>query len=66
MIRLKDILKDQESVEFLKIDIEGEETQVLEDCAKELEKVKHIFIDFHPLINKNNQSLSQILFILDN
>ena len=42
-----------------------DETQVLEDCAKELEKVKHIFIDFHPSINKNNQSLSQILFILD-
>ena len=65
IIRLKDILRHKETVEFLKLDIEGEETQVLEDCAKELDKVNHIFVDYHPTINKKHQSLSKIISILE-
>jgi FkbM family methyltransferase len=50
-------------VDFLKIDIEGAESTVLEDCDELLINVHRIFIEFHSRIN-NEQRLDSILSIL--
>ncbi len=45
-IRLKEYLKNQK-VDFLKIDVEGAEFQLLDDCLDELKNVEKIFIEYH-------------------
>lgn len=44
-VRLKDLLIRK--VDFLKIDIEGAEYEVLKDCADSLSEVENLFIEFH-------------------
>ena len=44
-IRLKDYLHSK--VDFLKIDIEGAEYDVLKDCRELLNNVEHLFIEYH-------------------
>ncbi len=56
--RLKDYLKEQ--VDFLKIDIEGAETEVILDSKDLLKNVQNIFIEYHSFKN-NKQTLSNIL-----
>ncbi|PLY08718.1 MAG: FkbM family methyltransferase [Arcobacter sp.] len=51
-------------VDFLKIDIEGAETEVLLECQNELKNVKNLFIEYHSFKNEK-QSLSVILNILE-
>ncbi|MDC0235154.1 FkbM family methyltransferase [Candidatus Marinimicrobia bacterium] len=51
-------------VDFLKIDIEGAETDVL-SSSKKLNQVKKIFIEYHSFAD-SNQQLSQLLGILSN
>lgn len=60
--RLKDYLK--ESVDFLKVDIEGAEYDVIKDCEAELNNVKNLFIEYHQYLN-NKQRLHDILEILE-
>lgn len=62
-VRLKDYLKD--TVDFLKIDIEGAETEVIEDCQEFLYNVKNIFIEYHSFTNQP-QTLDKIISILHN
>lgn len=61
-ISLKSYLQDR-IVDFLKIDIEGAETIVLEDCKDLLRNVKNIFVEYHSFENAP-QSLSLIFQIL--
>jgi FkbM family methyltransferase len=65
LYRLKDLLENETNIDCLKIDIEGAETAVLKDCFEHLHKVEHIFIDYHTEINKIDQSLSEILLVLE-
>lgn len=58
-IRLKDILENR--IDFLKIDIEGAEYEVLVDCRDNLKFVRNIFIEYHGKFNDENK----ILTILD-
>ncbi len=60
-IRLKDILK--ENIDFLKIDIEGAEYQVIKDIGPNLHFVKNIFIEYHGRFNQNTE-LNEILQII--
>ena len=60
-IRLKDFLNTD--VDFLKIDIEGAETKILDDCSSLLFRVKHLFVEYHSFANMP-QSLDKILKIL--
>ncbi|MEG6548839.1 FkbM family methyltransferase [Desulfocurvibacter africanus] len=60
-IRLRDLL--QEPVDFLKIDIEGAEYEVLKDCADSLKNVRNLFIEYHSM-EKDEQQLDQILKFL--
>ena len=63
-IRLKDWLDKEDKIDLLKIDIEGAELQVIEDCQHSLSHINHIFLEFHAL-SENAQSLSRILNILE-
>jgi len=59
--RLKNYLKRK--VDFLKMDIEGAEYDVLEDIAEELENVNKMFIEYHGTFEQNNELL-EILSLL--
>lgn len=59
--RLKDILNTP--VEFLKIDIEGAEYDVIEDCKEVLHQVKNIFIEYHSH-ESEDQTLHRLLDLL--
>lgn len=61
--RLKTILQKYDEVNFLKIDIEGAEYDVLKDCNLELKKVEHIFIEYHSHVSES-QTLHEILSML--
>lgn len=62
--RLKNLLLDKK-IDFLKIDIEGAEYEVLVDCKDSLKNVDCIFIEYHSHINEP-QKLDEILSILSN
>lgn len=52
-----------EDIDLLKLDIEGAETIVLQSCAKKLDNIKNIFVEYHSFANEK-QSLGQLLDIL--
>jgi hypothetical protein len=58
------MLKKESHVDFIKMDIEGAELEVIKDCDGELNKVNNIFIEYHSFI-KHQQELSVILGILE-
>jgi len=60
-IRLKDYINDD--VDFLKVDIEGAEFDVLMDCRSDLSKVDKIFFEYHGFENRR-QILHELLGIL--
>lgn len=59
--RLKDYLSH--GVDFLKIDIEGAESDVLKDCAECLGKVNNLFFEYHSFVTQR-QALHELLAIL--
>jgi FkbM family methyltransferase len=62
-LRLKDYLK--ENVDFLKIDIEGAEYEVLVDSAVDLKNVRLLFVEYHST-STLPQKLNEILTIITN
>ena len=64
-VRLKDILKEHEKIDFLKIDIEGAEHKVVLDCADELHRVDKMFIEYHSSPG-HPQLLDEILKVISN
>lgn len=60
-IRLKDLLT--EKIDFLKIDIEGAEYDVLCDCKDQLIHVQRMFVEYHSVFSKK-QTLNEILKII--
>lgn len=46
-VRLKNVLQQYTAIDFLKIDIEGAEYEVIKDCAQELEHVNNMFLEYH-------------------
>ena len=61
-IRLAEVL-EATAVDFLKIDIEGAEYEVMKDCASSLSNVKNIFVEYHGKVSET-QKLTAILNIL--
>ncbi len=59
--RLRDYLNRK--VDFLKLDIEGAETEVLMDCADLLNNVENLFVEYHSF-SKEPQTLHTITSIL--
>jgi FkbM family methyltransferase len=62
-IRLKNVLESCEKVDFLKVDIEGAEWQVVMDSRDELKKVDHFFLEYHGKVSETNK-LNDLLDIL--
>lgn len=62
--RLRDELRKYSKIDFLKIDIEGAELEVMQDCSCDLEHIDHIFCEYHAFTGKK-QKLSVILTILE-
>ena len=60
--RLKDILTKK--VDFLKIDIEGAEYEVLKDIVPQLQHVQNLFIEYHGTYEQNKE-LVEMLTILE-
>lgn len=63
-VRLRDILVKYPRVDFLKIDIEGAEYEVVVDCKNSLDNVDNIFIEFHSWSGRD-QKLGEILTVLE-
>jgi FkbM family methyltransferase len=62
-VRLKSLLEKETYVDFLKMDIEGAETAVIEDIKDCLYKIHHIFIEYHSY-HHQPQSMDSILAAL--
>lgn len=62
-VRLRDFLA--EKVDFLKLDIEGAETEVLSDCADRLTNISNLFVEYHSFADRP-QTLSAIVGLLSN
>lgn len=61
--RLRELLNQK--VDFLKMDIEGAEFEVLKDCEDLLPNIENLFIEYHSHI-KEEQNLHDILKMLHN
>lgn len=61
--RLKDFLS--EPVDMLKIDIEGAEVEVLDDCCDVLKNVRYMFVEFHSF-ERRPQKLGSFFSIIEN
>jgi FkbM family methyltransferase len=62
-VRLRNLLLQEKEIDLLKIDIEGAEAEVINDCDDALDRVLHLFIEYHSW-KKNEQKLDEILRIL--
>ena len=60
-VRLRDFLNEE--IDFLKLDVEGAETEILKDCADVIGNVKNIFVEYHHYYSEP-QTLHDILKIL--
>jgi FkbM family methyltransferase len=60
-VRLRDYLS--RTVDFLKLDIEGAETEVLADCAGLLHKVQNLFVEYHSFAGEP-QTVDRLLGLL--
>ncbi|MCB9079910.1 MAG: FkbM family methyltransferase [Anaerolineaceae bacterium] len=60
-VRLRDYLN--QPVDFLKLDIEGAETKVLEDCQDLLANVQYLFVEYHSFVDQPH-TLSRVIEIL--
>jgi FkbM family methyltransferase len=54
-IRLSSFLTQFERIDFLKMDIEGAEFQVVADCLEGLKKVDHFFLEYHGKVDQTKQ-----------
>jgi FkbM family methyltransferase len=63
-VRLKECLLREDHIDFLKIDIEGAENEVLEDCRYTLGHVQNLFVEFHSYIG-HTQQLANVIRIFE-
>ncbi len=54
-IQLAAFLSNFERVDFLKMDIEGAEFEVVKDCKDQLAKVQNFFLEYHGTSNETNK-----------
>jgi FkbM family methyltransferase len=63
-MRLANLLAAREKIDFLKMDIEGAEWNVLMDSADHLDKIDHMFIEYHGLTFET-EKLAELLELFD-
>jgi FkbM family methyltransferase len=61
-VRLRDFISDK-TIDLLKMDIEGAEFKVLQDCEPYLVNIANIFVEYHSMYNEV-QKLDELLLIL--
>ncbi|GAC1707857.1 MAG: hypothetical protein NVS9B7_22010 [Flavisolibacter sp.] len=64
-IRLADLLQ-QTQVDFLKIDIEGAEFEVLQDCGPFLSNVQNIFLEYHGKDDSSDRLITIVKILKEN
>ena len=62
-VSLNDIIESNDKIDFLKLDIEAAEADVIESCKNNLHKIDKMFIEYHAAPNEP-QRLQHILSIL--
>lgn len=62
-VRFREILIQEPHIDLLKIDIEGAEVELLEDCRDAIAHIKNIFIEYHGYSGET-QKLDTLLAIL--
>lgn len=62
-LRLRDLLLQHSSIDFLKLDIEGAEVRVLRDCCDSLVRVQRLFVEYHSMAGQPQQ-LAELLDVL--
>jgi FkbM family methyltransferase len=62
-IQLSSFLSKFEKIDFIKMDIEGAEYNVIQDCANELHKVDNLFLEYHGT-NAETEKLTTLLNIV--
>lgn len=62
-VRLNDVLISYSNIDFLKIDIEGAEFEVLKDISPSLHRVKNLFLEYHGTVEQTSK-LSEALGLL--
>jgi FkbM family methyltransferase len=60
---LAELLQSEAQVDFLKMDIEGAEHEVLPHIRSQLHKIRHLFIEYHSFADKP-QALHELLQVL--
>lgn len=63
-VRLRDYLLRESHIDFLKIDIEGAETAVLDDCRDALSHVQNLFVEFHTYVGQP-QALASVVQVIE-
>ncbi|TXI79588.1 MAG: FkbM family methyltransferase [Flavobacteriales bacterium] len=48
-VRLRDVLEQHADIDLLKVDIEGAETTVLNDCGDALRRVRNLYVEYHSM-----------------
>ena len=59
-VRLADVLNKYDKIDFLKLDIEGAEDKVVNDCGSLLSKIENLFLEYHGTIHET-EKLTMIL-----
>lgn len=62
-IRFNDFLSKQPQIDFLKIDIEGAEWEVITDCAANLSKVNNLFLEYHGKVHETSKLVDLLRFV---
>jgi FkbM family methyltransferase len=62
--RLSTIINKYEKIDFLKMDIEGAEWDVIRDCRNNLGNVNNLFLEYHGKVNETNK-LKDLLEIVE-
>lgn len=62
-IQLSNFLSQFEKIDFIKMDIEGAEYHVIQDCANQLYKVGNLFLEYHGT-NAETDKLTTLLTIV--
>ena len=63
-VRLREYLLAEKRIDFLKMDIEGAETEVLADCRDALGHVQNLFVEFHSYIH-HPQALADVIRVFE-
>lgn len=63
-IRFADYLSKFEKIDFVKMDIEGAEYEVIKDCANQLHKIENLFLEYHGT-SSETEKLNTLLDIVN-